>query len=1188
MALTSPGVEVTIIDESQYLPAAPSSVPLIVLATAQNKINASGTGVAVGTTAANANKLYAVTSQRDLVTLFGNPFFYKTTNGTPIQGYELNEYGLLAAYSALGSTNLAYVIRANIDLAGLIGQTGRPSGQPAAGSFWENTTTSQWGIFEFNAQTGAFTAISPIVITDAGQATVDGEPMASLGNIGSYAVYSLGIYGAPDSYSTYWYKNYLNTWVPLGTPEWRLSLPAVQGTAAATALPTPGPSVFLEVNGVQVVSTGTSPAQFVIDFANAKVPSATAAIDASGRFVIYSPLGLPISIGGTIGGSDAGLISALKIPFPTGTQASGYSFNSPEVAYGTNAQQPLWRSTEASPHPSGSVWIKTNSANLGVSLVTSQYNATTATWVSRNCPLGANDWSYNNSVDSTGGGSILADSLYAQYNFGGTASSPIQIFKRSSSGASVFVGTNTAPTFISGAIFTVKVSQPGSSALSNSYNVTLGGTTSAKFVEAWQSANIPYTTAAVSSTGAIVLTHTAGGVIVLDDTPSINASVASPIVAAGFIINNPPTTAGAVGAKWGPYKTITYPAAVVAVTGGSGVGLDITVSTTGYSPTFTATVPGTGYIGGDVINVTTPSGAGNYTLGIASVDGAGGATSFQLISGSVVTVDYTVQLSNWQVFEYTPNEIAPVSLPTNNTNWFYSVVNQVDIMTNVNGVWKGYRNVSYSSNGLPQVTGTPSTDPNGPIISATAPTVQSDGTALVYGDLWIDSNDLENYPVINRWQSVSGVDQWVLVDNTDQLTENGILFSDARWAPNGNVNPVTDAIPSIVSLLTSDYLDLDAPSAQSYPQGTLLFNTRRSGYNVKQFRSNYFNNITFPGATLPASTSTWVTVSGNMTNGAPYMGRKAQRAMIVSALRTTVDTSSQIREDQTFMNLLTCPNYCELQPNLVALNNDRGQTAYIIGDTPLRLAADANSIIGWATNTANATSTGEQGLVTRNTYLGLYYPSGITTDLQGSEVVVPSSHMMLRTMIYNDTVAYPWFAPAGQRRGIVDNATNIGYIDAASGEFVVNKNGQALRDVEYNNYLNPIAYFTNLGLLNYGNKNSFASDSALDRTNVSRLVCYLRYQLQRAVQPFLFEPNDSITRNQARAVVQTLLADIQAKRGIYDYVVVCDESNNTPARIDRNELWIDVAIEPVKAIEFIYIPVRILNTGEIAGLGQNG
>jgi phage tail sheath protein FI len=86
----------------------------------------------------------------------------------------------------------------------------------------------------------------------------------------------------------------------------------------------------------------------------------------------------------------------------------------------------------------------------------------------------------------------------------------------------------------------------------------------------------------------------------------------------------------------------------------------------------------------------------------------------------------------------------------------------------------------------------------------------------------------------------------------------------------------------------------------------------------------------------------------------------------------------------------------------------------------------------------------------------------------------------------------------------------------------------------------------------------------------------------------LFEPNDTLTRTQVRAICQSLLADIQSKRGIYDYLVVCDTSNNTPARIDRNELWIDIAIEPVKAVEFIYIPIRILNTGEIAGLATNG
>ena len=79
-------------------------------------------------------------------------------------------------------------------------------------------------------------------------------------------------------------------------------------------------------------------------------------------------------------------------------------------------------------------------------------------------------------------------------------------------------------------------------------------------------------------------------------------------------------------------------------------------------------------------------------------------------------------------------------------------------------------------------------------------------------------------------------------------------------------------------------------------------------------------------------------------------------------------------------------------------------------------------------------TTGEDGLVTRNTYMGLFYPSGITSDLSGNLVAVPSSHMMTRTMLRNDNIAYPWLAPAGTRRGIIDNATSIGYIDA-EGEF---------------------------------------------------------------------------------------------------------------------------------------------------------
>lgn len=108
--------------------------------------------------------------------------------------------------------------------------------------------------------------------------------------------------------------------------------------------------------------------------------------------------------------------------------------------------------------------------------------------------------------------------------------------------------------------------------------------------------------------------------------------------------------------------------------------------------------------------------------------------------------------------------------------------------------------------------------------------------------------------------------------------------------------------------------------------------------------------------------------------------------------------------------------------------------------------------------------------------------------------------------------------------------------------------------------------------------------SSLDRINVARLVIYLRSQLNRLAKPYIFEANDRFTRAEIQNACETLLQELVTLRAIYDFIVVCDSSNNTPARIDRSELYIDVAVEPVKAIEFIYIPMRLKNTGEIAGL----
>ena len=171
MALSSPGVEVKVIDESFYTPSEPGTVPMIFVATAQDKTNGAGTGTAPGTTAANAGKPYLVTSQRDLVETFGEPKFYSDSNNNPIHAGELNEYGLQAAYSLLGVSNRAYIVRAGIDLAGLTASANAPTSAPADGTYWVDTATTIYGTYAWNAAAAStvggqsFTYKTPTVIT---------------------------------------------------------------------------------------------------------------------------------------------------------------------------------------------------------------------------------------------------------------------------------------------------------------------------------------------------------------------------------------------------------------------------------------------------------------------------------------------------------------------------------------------------------------------------------------------------------------------------------------------------------------------------------------------------------------------------------------------------------------------------------------------------------------------------------------------------------------------------------------------------------------------------------------------------------------------------------------------------------------------------------------------------------------
>ena len=1108
MALVSPGVEVTVIDESQYIPSAVNTVPYFLIATAQNKVSATGVGVAAGTTAANANKTYLITSQRDLSATFGVPFFYNTTTGTPINGYELNEYGLLAAYSALGISNRAYVQRVDIDLTQLTASLSRPVGEPANGTYWLDSSTSSWGIQEWNATTQAFTVKTPTVYTSTldvvDYAGGDYTPLQTLGSIGDYAVVAIG----GDSYHNVgWYKNTSNIWVQVGTQDWQNSWPTVTGTAAPASLSAyTGFNIFLNETLVAVGAGGTAltVAGFATAINNAAIAGITAATS-SGKLVLYAD-SAATNDGST---ADGGIISIEAGPTSgatllTALGISAIEYYAPIYYPGYSYQAPRWGSTQAAPRPSGSVWNNMSPVNNGLSLKVKQYSTTLGSWVEQSCPAYVNPSEALYSLDPSGGGkNIPVGTTYVQWNSLFLDSSPndsmaFEIFEKAALGQTIVTG-DTVPTgtAFAGTQFFISGSTVGS-ATTNVATVTVGGTgTVSDFITAVSQANIPYVSASLNAAGNVVFTHSAGGLIGLRNISG------SPITTAGITATTP----------------FVYQSA--------------------------------------------------FTAGL-------------LILSTFVT---------YPQFEYTTSNTAPDQNPDNGRMWYYSAVDQVDIMIQDNGDWKGYQNVTNDVRGYDLSL----TNAAGPIVAATAPVVQSDGTtALAYGDLWIDSSDLENYPIMYRWQSVDGADQWVQIDTTDQVTQNGILFADARWAPNGGVNPVTDPFPTIEDLLVSDYIDLDAPNPSLYPEGMLLFNTRRSGYNVKAFTTNYFTAANYPDApaynpsspatigNLPEFSYTWVTASGNKANGSMYAGRLAQRQMIVEAMKSGIDTSLGAREDTAVYTLLATPGYPELIPNMIALSNERNNTVFVVGDTPLRLSSSGTDLVAWATNNNGLGIASEDGQSSTSNYCATFWPSCTTTDLSGNTVVQPPSHMMVRTIIRSDSVSYPWLAPAGTRRGVVDNAIQIGFIDATTGEFQPVGVNQALRDILYENNVNPITFIPGVGITNFGNKTSTTTTTALDRINVARLVAFLRGRLNEIGKLYLFEPNDQITRNEITNTCNSLMVDLIAKRAIYDYLVVCDLSNNTPARIDRSELWVDIAIEPVKAVEFIYIPLRIKNTGDIA------
>lgn len=223
---------------------------------------------------------------------------------------------------------------------------------------------------------------------------------------------------------------------------------------------------------------------------------------------------------------------------------------------------------------------------------------------------------------------------------------------------------------------------------------------------------------------------------------------------------------------------------------------------------------------------------------------------------------------------------------------------------------------------------------------------------------------------------------------------------------------------------------------------------------------------------------------------------------------------------------------------------------------------------------SNGLST-ERTAAINNSYASIFWPWVKTYDnTEKKDKWYDPAIYGIRQMCFTDSVADAWFAPAGFRRGRLTKPSDV-EVDVGQGD----------RDNLYSggNVINPIVNFPQQGITIFGQRTAQRTPTALDRINVRRLMILLRKILLNSTQQFVFEPHDPATWEQVAAVVEGLLADIVARRGIREFKVICDETTNTPVRIDRSELWCKVLLKPTKAAEIIVFELNLTN--QAANLG---
>jgi phage tail sheath protein FI len=266
------------------------------------------------------------------------------------------------------------------------------------------------------------------------------------------------------------------------------------------------------------------------------------------------------------------------------------------------------------------------------------------------------------------------------------------------------------------------------------------------------------------------------------------------------------------------------------------------------------------------------------------------------------------------------------------------------------------------------------------------------------------------------------------------------------------------------------------------------------------------------------------------------------------------------------INLLATPGFSTGAVIGTALQmcESRGDVLYIV-DPPFGLRPQ--QVVDWH----NGMLLSDLKAAVNSSYGALYWGwLRVFDQFSADEIWIPTSGHVMSVFSRTAREAEQWFAPAGLRRGRLLTALDVEYSPT-----------QGERDLLYGsgNAVNPIVKFPQDGITIWGQRTLQRTQTALDRVSVRMLLIFIKKNLTQLLRNFIFEPNDRILWRQVSATVEPFLADIQSRRGLTAFRVIVNETNNTPERIDRNELWVSVFLKPTKTVEFIVLNLVVLRTG---------